>query len=483
MTSQALILTDDNKLGQSLIETLGSCDFGANATADAEVALKKLRANKTALVLVDLDLSSGDPIAFLAKVQKAAPSAILMPLASHESIVRAREAGELGLQQYLKKPVHVEEIRMALDQAKEVARIRIELEGLQAAMAERHGSEELYGSSPEIQSVLKVVGQAAATSANVLILGEPGTGKRLIGEVLHRDSSRRSGRFLHLSCAGLSETLIESELFGHGGGAYTEAGALQLGRLELCDRGTLFVDEIGELPRKVQDKLLRFLSTQTFQALGRRDPLLSADVRIIAASTQNLDQFVRDGRFNRELFRRLNGVQIKVPALGQRKSDIPALVDHFMRKIARDRDESVRTITPDALARLMQYHWPGNVRELESTIAHAVPLASEGSVALADLPPFPEPPETDQTPHLIPGATIQEIEREAILRTLEYVGGSTTRAARTLNMSVRKIQYKLKEYGQAAVATVRSETHRAVSSPRPVPKKRTVFVAGVDSAD
>ena len=481
MTSQALILTDDNKLGQSLIETLGSCDFGANVTAEAERALKKLRARKTALVLVDLDLYSGDPIAFLAKAQKAAPSAILMPLASHESIVRAGQAGELGLQQYLKKPVHVEEIRIALDQAREVSRIRDELALLQAAMAERHGSAEVYGSSPEIQSVLKILGQVAATSANAMILGEPGTGKRLIGEVLHRDSSRTSGRFLQLSCAGLSETLIESELFGHEEGAYVGAGARQSGCLELCNGGTLFIDEIGELPRKVQDKLLRFLTDQTFQVLGRRGSLSSADVRIIAASSQNLDQFVHDGRFNRELFHRLNGIQIKVPSLEQRKSDIPALVDQFLRKIARRREEPVRTITPDALARLMQYDWPGNVRELESTIAHAVPLAVEGSVGLADLPPFPAPAETEQAPPLIPGATIQQIEREAILRTLEYVGGSTTRAARTLNMSVRKIQYKLKEYRLTAAA-LRSETQRAVSSARPVLKKRRVFVAGVDSA-
>ena len=484
MTSHALILTDDNKLGQSLTETLASCDFGVNVTAEGEAALRKLRAKKTVLVLVDLDLSSGDPIAFLARAQKAVPSAILMPLASRESIVRAGQAGELGLQQYLKKPVHVEEIRIALDQAKEAARIRDELAGLQAAMAERHGSAELYGSSPEIQSVLKVLGQAAATSANVVILGEPGTGKRLIGEVLHSDSSRASGRFLQLSCAGLSETLIECELFGHEEGAYAGAGARQSGRLELCDGGTLFIDEIGELPPKVQDKLLRFLTNQAFQMLGRRSSLSSADVRIIAASSQNLDQFAHDGRFNRDLFYRLNGVQINAPALRERKSDIPALVDQFMRKIAKGREEPVRTITPDALARLMQYDWPGNVRELESTIANAVPLAAEGSVGLADLPPFPEPAEADQAPPLIPGATIQEIEREAILKTLEYVGGSTTRAARTLNMSVRKIQYKLKEYRLTAAATVRSETHRAVSSSaKPVPKKRAVFVASVDSAD
>ena len=483
MTSQALILTDDNKLAQSLTETLGSCKFGASATAEAESALKRLRSRKTALVLVDLDLSSSDPIAFLAKAQQAAPSAILMPLASHESIMRATEAGELGLHQFLKKPVHVEEIRIALDQTKILARIRDELAGLQAAMAGLHGSAELYGSSPEIQSVLKVVGQAAATSANVMILGEPGTGKRLIGEVLHRDSSRKSGRFLHLSCAGLSEALIESELFGHEEGAYAGAGARQLGRLELCDGGTLFIDEIGELPRKVQDKLLRFLTTQTFQVLGRRASLSNADVRIVAASSQNVEQFVRDGRFNRELFHRLNGIQIKVPTLQQRKSDIPALVDQFMRDLARSRTEPVRTITPDALARLMQYDWPGNVRELESTIAQAVPRAAEGSIGVADLPPFPEPTETEQAPPLIPRATIQEIEREAIIRTLEFVGGSTTRAARTLNMSVRKIQYKLKEYRLTAASTVRSETHRAVPSEKPLPKKRAVFVAGVDSAD
>lgn len=483
MTNQALILTDDKQLGQSLIGILESCEFGANAVAEADATLEKLHAKKTTLVLVDLDLSSGDPIAFLARAQKVAPSTILMPLVSHKSIGLAKAAGELKIEHYLKKPVHVEEIKMALDRANKVERTRDELASLYALMADRQDLAKLFGSSPEIQSVLKVISQAAATIANVMILGEPGTGKRLIGEVLHLGSSRKFGRYNQLSCAGLSQTLIESELFGHEGGLYTGAGARQLGRLELCDGGTLFIDEIGELPRKVQEKLLRFMTDKTFQVLGRRGQLSSADVRIIAASSQNLDQFVCDGRFKKELFDRLSEVQIKVPALEQRKSDIPALVNRFMRKIAREREEPVRTITTEALARLMEYDWPGNVRELESTIAQAVPLVAEGSVSLADLPPFPEATETDQGLPLIPGATIQEIEQEAILRTLEYVGGSTTRAAKTLNMSVRKIQYKLKEYRLTAAATVRSETHQAISAARPIPKKRATFVAAIDPID
>lgn len=476
MTSQALILTDNEKLGDSLTDILDSCGFTATVSSEIEVVLNNLPTNKSALVLVDLDLSSGHPIDFLARASKMLSSSIFIPIASQESMVRAREAADLGFCQYIKQPLHPDEIHLALEHAQAVRHIRDELDDVQASTTKRFGSAELYGSSPEIQSVLKVLGQAASTDANVMVIGEPGTGKRLIAEVLHQESFRKSHRFLCLSCAGLSDTLIESELFGNESGVYSGADVSQLGRIALCDGGTLFVDEIGELSRKVQDRLLRFVTNRSFEIIGHRGAIVKADVRIVSSSSQNIEQFVRDGRFNKELFQRLNGVQIKVPPLRQRKSDIPALVDQFVREIARGARQSPPKITPEALVALMQYDWPGNVRELQATISHAMPLAEKGSIAVSDLPSFPQAVESEGIPPLIPGATIYEIEREAILRTLEFVGGSTTRAARTLNMSVRKIQYKLKEYRTAAGATVRSETNRVVSPKRSEFQKPVVIV-------
>lgn len=481
-TRQALILTGDKKLEQSLVPALDRNGFDAVATADIETALGRVRPNHPDLILLDVDMTEVECLDVVRRLGRFAGALGILLLVSEESMYQVAAAMRLGACQYLKKPVGVEELRLVLEQIDHQKKLVQEIRELRTGREGGDRFPRIHGSSPEMQRILKLLAQVASTSANVMIVGEPGTGKRLISEAIHHNSPRRGQRFLHLSCAGLSENLIEAELFGHEDGAFGGAGPRQAGRLELCDGGTLLIDEIGETTRKTQEKLLRFLTDGIYHPLGRGGSPDTADVRIIGASTGNLETGVREGRFNRELFHRLHGVQITVPPLRERKADIPLLVDRFIREYARISDKLVRTLTPEALARLMGHDWPGNVRELETTIEHAIPMSGGSALGIDDLPAFPEQVEGGGIGPRIPGSTIQEIEREAILRTLEQVGGSTPRAARTLNMSVRKIQYKLKEYRLTAASTLRVETVPAPVVERPVPTS-AVFVAGGESSD
>jgi two-component system NtrC family response regulator/two-component system response regulator HydG len=296
--------------------------------------------------------------------------------------------------------------------------------------------------------VFEIIRRAAPTRATVLILGESGTGKELIAHAIHEESPRCEKPFVKVNCAALSETLLESELFGHEKGSFTGALGRREGRFELAHEGTLFLDEIGDVSPALQIKLLRVLQQQEFERVGGIQTL-KVDVRIVAATNKNLAEEVRQGRFREDLFYRLNVVAVTLPPLRSRKSDIPELVSHFVEKFSQMYGKKVCGISAPALNSLLAYDWPGNVRELGNVIERAVVLASNNAeMGLEDLPPTLRGPKSTgaQGGALIPGATLYEIEREAILGTLKMVGGSTTRAAEILDISVRKIQYRLKEY-------------------------------------
>jgi len=319
----------------------------------------------------------------------------------------------------------------------------------------------LVGESPEMLAALEVVHRVAASTASVLLLGESGTGKELFAQALHRHSPRKDRPFVRVACAALPETLLESELFGHEKGAFTGAVYARAGRFEIADRGTLFLDEIGDLTPPVQVKLLRFLEEHEFERVGG-NKTLRVDVRIVAATNRDLAAKIADGSFREDLYYRLNVIEIRVPSLRERRTDIALLARHFLATFARANGKAVERFSDDAMALLTDYRWPGNVRELEHAVERAVVLAG-GPVLTSDL--FPtlaphgaapgEPPRPIEGCR-IPGSALADIEREAILRTLESVGGSTIRAARILRISPRKIQYKIREYrGQGAVPTLR----------------------------
>jgi DNA-binding NtrC family response regulator len=285
------------------------------------------------------------------------------------------------------------------------------------------------------------------SKASVLVTGESGTGKELIAEAIHLASPRAKSPFVRLHCAALSESLLESELFGHERGAFTGAVARREGRFRQADGGTLFLDEIGEISAAVQVKLLRFLQERTFERVGGNETL-RVDVRVIAATNRDLQAEIKRGAFREDLFYRLNVVTVELPPLRERRGDVPALASFFLRRYASENGKTLEMFADDALKTLVDYSWPGNVRELENVIERAVVLCDGPRIERKHLPPSVVPADERGGPPPIPGSTIADLERYAILKTLEACAGSTSKAATVLGVSPRKIQYKLHEYGQ-----------------------------------
>ncbi|HEY6003489.1 MAG TPA: sigma-54 dependent transcriptional regulator, partial [Anaeromyxobacter sp.] len=345
------------------------------------------------------------------------------------------------------KPLDVNAVLVVIEKALEKLRLQRDTANLRERVRERYRFHNIVGDAPELQAVYEVVKRAAPTRATVLILGESGTGKELIAQALHEESPRADKPFIKVNCAALSETLLESELFGHEKGAFTGALGRKEGRFELADGGTLFLDEIGDISPALQIKLLRVLQQKEFERVGGTQTI-KVDVRLVAATNRDLAAEVKGGKFREDLYYRLNVVAVTLPPLRQRKGDIPALVSHFIDKYAKAYGKEIRGLAPGTLNALLSHDWPGNVRELENVVERAVVLCKASELTADDLPPTLRGPRPrERAPGaLIPGATLYEIEREAILRTLDMVGGSTSRAAEILGISVRKIQYRLKEY-------------------------------------
>jgi DNA-binding NtrC family response regulator len=290
--------------------------------------------------------------------------------------------------------------------------------------------------------------QAAKSRSTVLIQGETGTGKELIAKAVHEHSLRNEGPLIRLNCAALSESVLESELFGHEKGAFTGAVTRRSGRFEQADRGTLFLDELSEMPLSVQVKLLRFLQEREFERVGGNETV-KVNVRVVAATNRDLRTLVDDGKFREDLYFRLKVVVLDVPPLRARPSDIPLLADHFLRRYAEENGKRVHGFTSRAREALLGYPWPGNVRELQHAIEQAVVLCEKDLIGTEDLPIQPPDREAEPLGLLVPGVTLAEVERYTILKTLEAVGGSPTKAAAILGISKRTIQYRLQQWGVA----------------------------------
>jgi two-component system NtrC family response regulator/two-component system response regulator HydG len=305
----------------------------------------------------------------------------------------------------------------------------------------------MVGDSPEMRAVFDVIQQSAATKATVLVLGESGTGKELVVQALHEASPRRGKPFVKLNCAALPDTLLESELFGHERGAFTGAVSRKSGRFERAHGGTLFLDEIGDISPATQVRLLRALQQKEFERVGGTETI-AVDVRLVAATNKDLAEEVAAGRFREDLFYRLNVVTVTLPPLRQRKADVPALAEHFLARFTTVYQKRIDGLAPGTLDALLMYEWPGNVRELENALERAVVLCKANTLQVEDLPPALRGHNQLGNLHgpVIPGSTLYDVERYVILRTLDAVGGSTSRAAAVLGVSTRKVQYKLKEY-------------------------------------
>ncbi len=453
MTPERVLVVDDEVNARTALATLLSEEgYDVDQASDGQEALDRLPAFAPSAILTDVRMPRLDGLGLLRKAREIGSDAVFVVMTAYGSIDSAVEAMREGAESYLVKPLDVSAVSVVLQKALEKRKLRQETQTLRDRVRDRFRFHNIIGDSTELQSVFEVIKRAAPTRATVLLLGESGTGKELVAQAIHEESPRRDRSFIKVNCAALTETLLESELFGHEKGSFTGAIARKEGRFELADGGTLFLDEIGEISPALQMKLLRVLQQREFERVGGTQTL-QVDVRIVAATNRDLSAEVTAGRFREDLYYRLNVVSITLPPLRQRKGDVPALVSHFLDRYCRAYGKDISGLAPGTLNALLSHSWPGNVRELENVIERAVVLAQGKQLTTDDLPasfrgprPAGLPATKDGAASLIPGATLYEIEREAILKTLEMVSGSTSRAAEVLGISVRKIQYRMKEY-------------------------------------
>ena len=445
-TGRILIVDDEPNARNALAELLRDEGYETEMASDGNKALPLLDSFDPDVVLTDLKMPGLDGLGLLERGKELSPHAAFVVMTAFGSIDTAVEAIKKGAENYLTKPVDLHALSALVERAMEKAALRRETVSLREQLHSRFSFDNILGNHPSMQRVLKMVAQVAPSRANVLIHGESGTGKELIAAAIHHNSRRAKGPFVRLNCTALAETLLESELFGHERGAFTGATGRREGRFMQADGGTLFLDEVSEIPMPVQVKLLRFLQERTFERVGGNETL-SVDVRVVAATNRDLKEAVEDGRFREDLYYRLNVVQIDVPPLRARKSDIPLLARFFLDKYAGENERELDGFTDEALRALMAYPWPGNVRELENAVERSVVLAQGDKIDVADLPTTSGPSGSTDLGMLIPGITMGELEKMAILQTLEAVAGSTLKAADILGISRRKIQYRLKEWG------------------------------------
>ena len=441
-----LVVDDETNARAALRTILSEEGYELRDVSNGEDALVALSEFLPDVALVDVRMPRMDGLTLLRKAKEQGTDTVFVMMTAFGTVEAAVEAMRAGAETYLVKPLQVNAVLAFLTKALEKRQLQREAASLRERVRERFRIEAMVGDAPELQAVLEVIKQAAPTKATVLILGESGTGKELIAQALHEQSPRRQKPFVKVACAALSETLLESELFGHERGSFTGAVGRKEGRFELADGGTLFLDEIGDINTATQVKLLRAIQQREFERVGGTQTV-KVDVRVVAATNRDLAAEVKAGKFREDLYYRLNVISVTLPPLRRRKGDIPALVSHFLDKYTKAYAKELKGLAPGTMNTLLAHDWPGNVRELENAIERAVVLAKGSDLTADDLPSSLRGPRAaEEHSSLIPGATMIQIEREAILRTLEMAGGSTAEAAKILGISARKIQYRLKEY-------------------------------------
>jgi len=447
---RVLIVDDEANARTALAELLRDEGYVVEIAADGFKALPKLEELRPDVVVTDLKMPGLTGLELMEKIRERDPECLVIVMTAFGAVESAVQAMRQGAADYLTKPVNVEELSLVLKREVERKRLRAEAGQLRERLSEKHRIDNIIGSSPAMQQVFDAVLQVAPSRASVLINGESGTGKELVAAAIHQHSPRAKKSFVKLHCAALAESLLESELFGHERGSFTGAIGRREGRFEQADGGTLFLDEIGEISASIQVKLLRFLQEHEFERVGGNQTV-KVDVRVITATNRNLLQRVKDGLFREDLYYRLNVVSVEMPPLRARSSDIPLLAAHFLAKYARENEKAIEGFTDDALARLANYEWPGNVRELENAIERAVVVCKKSRIGVEDFASAIATAEKrpDGMPQ-IPGATMEDLERYAIMKTLEHTGGSTSRAAEMLGISPRTIQYRLQQYSPDA---------------------------------
>jgi two-component system, NtrC family, response regulator HydG len=448
---RVLIAEDDAAARTGLAKLLRGEGFDVTAAEDGERALALLEETAPDVLVTDLHMPGLDGLQLLERAREVIPGLVVVLVTAFADVDTAVRAMQSGAEHYLTKPVQFDELVVVIDRALDRRRLEDEATELRSRLKDRLSFDNIIGSSPAMQAVFDVIEQVARSKASVLITGESGTGKELAAQAIHQNSPRARAPFVKLHCAALAEAILESELFGHEKGSFTGALARREGRFKQADGGTLFLDEIGEISPAIQVKLLRFLQERTFERVGGNETL-KVDVRIIAATNRDLQAEVAAGKFREDLFYRLNVVNLEMPPLRARPSDVLALATHFLQRFAKENGKSIDGFADDALERIAAYRWPGNVRELENIMERAVVLCDASKLTAKHLPAGVGA--ATRSGLRIPGSTMDEVERHVILATLEACGGRTAQAAQMLDISIRKIQYKLQEYGVSMQRTM-----------------------------
>ncbi len=442
-----LVVDDEPSSRVGLEKLLRHKGFQVQSEVDGEAALRSAAEFAPDVVVTDLRMPKMDGIELLKQLRAQDRDVPVIVATAFGEVTTAVAAMRAGADDYLTKPIELDELLLAIERAMERRALRSETENLRRQLRERDGSglQSMLGASAPMQSVYQTAQQVAGSRATVLITGESGTGKGELARAIHALSPRATAPFVTLHCAALAESLLETELFGHEKGSFTGADRRRVGRFEQAQGGTVFLDEIGEISPAIQVKLLRVLQERAFERVGSGETI-KVDVRLIAATNRDLAEAVREGKFREDLYYRLNVVHIEMPPLRLRGRDSLILAEHFLKRFVEENHAGIKGFTERARQKILQHRWPGNVRELENAIERAVILC-RGNMIDVDSLPFEGAPDV-QGGVRIPGSTMAEIERHTILATIDAVDGSTSRAAEILDLSVRMIQYRMHAYGR-----------------------------------
>jgi DNA-binding NtrC family response regulator len=448
MKKRILVVEDEEKLRRVLELQLTSAGFEVDKVACAQEGLKLV--DRADLVLTDLRLPSIDGLEFLSLIRRQNTQTPVIIMTAFGNVETAVEAMKAGATDFLVKPFSLDHLMQVVQKALEVRALRDENRRLKEQLGRRYEFDNIIGRSPAMQEIFATIERVAPTRATVLLAGESGVGKDLIARAIHFHSPRRDRPLVKINCSAIPENLMESELFGYEKGAFTGAQTSKPGKFEQADTGTVFLDEIGDVPPAVQVKLLRILQEREFERLGS-NVTRHIDVRVIAATNQDLRAALEQGTFREDLYYRLNVVPLNIPPLRDRKEDIPFLTNHFIRKLAPENGCRVESITDAAMEKLMAYHWPGNVRELENVIERSLVMCTGAQLDAADirLESAPRPRHND-VPFVPDGMSLDQFEQEIIREALRRASGNKSQAARLLGLTRNALRYRLTQMGMEA---------------------------------
>lgn len=441
------MVDDDLALGEMCTELLKSKGYAADSVTSSVDAIERISKNpEYTIVLTDFLMPEMDGIQLLTKIKQLNSAIDVIVMTSYGTVSNAVEAMKHGASDYITKPFKRDELILVIEKIFRMQRLEGEVDRLRSELGEKYTFSNIIGESPKLKKIYDIISHVSGTEANILIQGETGTGKELVAKAIHYNSARNNHRFVKVDCSALTETLLESELFGHEKGAFTGATKDRVGRFRKADHGTIFLDEIGNISLAVQAKLLRVLQDSEFEAVGSDDPV-KVDVRIVAATNADLEDYVEKGLFRRDLFYRLNVIQIFLPPLRERTDDIPLLASHFLSVHNKKNRKNVEGFSRDALNILMTYSWPGNIRELENVIERAVILCKKNIITPEDVPLYQEKP----GPRLdLSGKPLHELleqaERQIIINTLEVNNADKEKTAKILKISRASLYNKLSKY-------------------------------------